>query len=1149
MHFHLRNNHVIVASAGTGKTHALVGTLCHALLGASELLGGKEVAPERIIATTFSRKARSEIVSRVRSSLEDLALAPEASPFAESLLAVLPEAKVRDRARKLLRGTLRGLRIDTFHGLASKLLSEHSARLGISQSTMLEEIETQQLRSRSVDEALEMLSQRDPAQCLALSRGARNLDALRRCTAGELARLDEVSDRSLLAYDPVPEIEAHVKDIHALLLSCSKTAENARALHALWARGEEAAWADLFVEAMDFKLGRKTPEELAIAEFVETLEKKLPKRAKFQNFAELVVRRREFLPLTRAMRTLLETADEVFRSRLAELGALTFADVQRKLRDGLRNDPETTRIIGEGIDLLVVDEFQDTSPIQGDLVCLLRAQPEVLRKDHTPKLSELRSRGLVIVGDRKQAIYGFRGADVRIFARFCVGLGGRVAQDALGIPAGMFDCPEAPSADFSTLQQSRRSALPLLRTINAFSRENFRSAEQPKPFEIRYSETAEDLSGFDKSAKEALVLWHKPEFKSKVGSSRREEARAVRDAVFKLHLGETALGAQAYKSIAVLGQSHASLEAIGFELSSVGVPFVSIDMRIFNAREVRDVRAMLAHLANEKARLPLLEILRGPWVGLSDESLLLLAPQIRAEAGRQLVLQDDNPDAARLARFTASIQNMRDVARRLGPVPSLRLLLEELQLLDVLSELPRGNERIRNVEHALSFIGKESSFERAIMMLDEAREAERRVTERVPEDHDGVRLLTVHASKGLSFPIVILPDVGRKANVEHRAFSFLHRESHVLSLGVRLRSRAGDWLSPPRAQAHFEELGLRMKAERKRVWYVALTRAERGLVFVGDLAPSRSEGIVPVLRALREQKSDGEFLLEACDVKDAVQIPSEEPLMASAPVVETPESRPTHVRRLRLSPTALSDFRNCPRRFQLVHVLDVPEEKPKFAATSEAAALASSGSGDPRLEGTLAHRLLELAPREIFGKNDSAEYMLNAPALNALTPEARDRVTTLARRFLESEYAKSLGDARIEREVAFRVHVPLASGGELLVSGVIDLVVLHGEDALDVVDYKRSRGPHPEIHAFQLAVYRMAAMQRYKRINVRAGIVFLGAKGEPDFVPNALLEQASHELTTLGARFAEARATNVFPRESMKTCRAIHCGYVPRCHG
>jgi RecB family exonuclease len=243
------------------------------------------------------------------------------------------------------------------------------------------------------------------------------------------------------------------------------------------------------------------------------------------------------------------------------------------------------------------------------------------------------------------------------------------------------------------------------------------------------------------------------------------------------------------------------------------------------------------------------------------------------------------------------------------------------------------------------------------------------------------------------------------------------------------------------------------------------------------------------------------------------------------------------VRRLRLSPTALSDFHHCARRFQLVHLLDVAEEKPTFSA-------ARSGV-DARLEGTIAHQILERLPAEQFGH---ATLSVDAFAeLRGLEPDAQTRVLALAQRFVSGTYAKQIAHAELLREVPFRMSLTSANKVVLVLSGVIDLVVRHAGGNVDVIDYKRSRGPDPRAHAFQLAVYRRAARAMFAGAEVRAGVVFLGAKGEPDFLEEFTL--AEDTLEVLADRFVEARTQQTFDRAPRETCSAIRCGYVPRCYG
>ena len=114
-----------------------------------------------------------------------------------------------------------------------------------------------------------------------------------------------------------------------------------------------------------------------------------------------------------------------------------------------------------------MDEFQDTSRLQRDLVSLLWARDEERKEGRVPTFQALRGHGLFVVGDRKQSIYGFRGADVGVFAELCVALAGEAARTGLGIPPGVTWEPEVPTADFVSLRHNRRGVPPLLAFANA----------------------------------------------------------------------------------------------------------------------------------------------------------------------------------------------------------------------------------------------------------------------------------------------------------------------------------------------------------------------------------------------------------------------------------------------------------------------------------------------------------------------------------------------------------------------------------------------------------------------------------------------------------------------------------------------------------
>jgi ATP-dependent helicase/nuclease subunit A len=1102
-------NRVVIASAGTGKTHTLVGIVCQALLGAH----GKAIAPEKIVATTFSRKARFEIVDRLTRELTRLRDDPGNSPYVAEM-AVEP-ALLQARAASLLSGPVRRVRVDTFHGLAFQMLRDNTAWFGPAPTQILDEGDTWTLRRDAVDLALENFSQRGFEQCLALARSARNVDSLRTSVLYTLGELDELATPVLAARDDSAQIEEWVHEFHRLVCALPRAEANplGAALLSHWRMHDEQAWCTTARGVEDLTLGRKADEEVALAEFLATFEGGT-KPARLANFIELVAKRALFGETARHVVALVSESARLVEARLRELDVVTFGDVQRRLRDGLCQNPEAARALGAQIDLLVVDEFQDTSPVQAEIVRLLRAIPGALNAGAVPELAQLKPQGLVIVGDRKQSIYGFRGADARLFAQFCVGLAGADARTALGL--GEAHVVHAPTATLSALQISRRSSAPVVNAINAFSREHFRGTQST--FDVAYTAESEDLHTHSRTESAGIVLWHKTPTRAKDASSRRDEAVAIRDTVMHVHEGKTSLGPQAFRTMAVLAQSHATLEAVAFELSQARIPHVTGDMRVYSAREVRDLRALLAYALAPKATLPLLEILRGPCVGLSDDALIALAPAIRA--GEPL------PALPALERWNQASALLLPLAHKLAPYALLQLFIEALDLRTVWLQLPRGDERMRAVEHALAALQSSETLEAAIRFLDQSKEAQKRAAEPFAEDQEGVRLLTVHASKGLSFPIVILPDVARRPRNEVRSFAMVQAHASVATLGVRIRDARGEWLSPPDAVREIEERKLRTEAERKRVWYVALTRAERGIVFVGDT--NKTAGIVSTLRVLESNGMVAEITPEVAPLGVADVLPA--PCATSAPVSVT-------VRRLRLSPTALSDFHHCARRFQLVHLLDIAEEKPTFSA--------ARSDVDARLEGTLAHQILERLPAAQFGTTQLQVESFSE--LRGLEPEAQTRVLTLVQRFVSSRYAAHIANAALLREAPFRMSLRSAKGTELVLSGVIDLVVRHADGTVDVIDYKRARGPDPTAHAFQLAVYARAARAMFVGAQVRAGVVFLGAKGEPDFLAEDVLTEQTLEV--LADRFVEARTQHTFQRAPRGTCSAIRCGYVPRCYG
>jgi ATP-dependent helicase/nuclease subunit A len=165
---------------------------------------------------------------------------------------------------------------------------------------------------------------------------------------------------------------------------------------------------------------------------------------------------------------------------------------------------------------------------------------------------------------------------------------------------------------------------------------------------------------------------------------------------------------------------------------------------------------------------------------------------------------------------------------------------------------------------------------------------------------------------------------------------------------------------------------------------------------------------------------------------------------------------------------------------------------------------------------------------------------------------AHAAVVARVRGFLGSEYATRAArdSARVSREHAFVMDVDGGEGRAVWLRGTIDLLVLWPDGSVDVLDYKRARGPSVAPYAFQLGVYALAA-QRVAGAGaaVRAGVVFLGGpRAEPAWLPAVDGDRLRAEISTLGARLVEARWSGSFPRATIDVCRSIGCGYVRHCH-
>ncbi|WP_434047267.1 MULTISPECIES: UvrD-helicase domain-containing protein [Sorangium] len=1160
-----RRNVVVAASAGTGKTHRLTALYVLLTLGLTSLgrpdaaSAAPPVPPDRIVATTFSRAAAREIAHRIERSLREIARWDgEASiPFADILRArqaavgaggeALSVGELRKRAEEAL-ARLPAARIDTLHGVAKQIVDRHAIAMGLSPAArILDEEEAQALSDLAVDEALSRAfaeggERAEAARALVAATGS--VEAARSEVTRLLDRLDEdgLTPRRLALSDHAAEAGALARELSRLAaesaaLGSAAFREPAAALAAALGReggggpfpagAAGAALIELLTQRKPHK-SKCTPADEALLAFREAL----PGETHRDKAQQLLGFLREAPALSRREGRIVDLLEEI-RERLAAIrrteGGLGFGDLLRAARDGLRDDPAIGAAARGSVDVLLVDEFQDTSAVQRDLVYLLRERDDAALARPAgvaPTAAGLWGHGLFLVGDRKQSIYGFRGADVAIFCRVCAELAGAAAGRALELSPSLWS-PE-PSADFVALRESRRSTPELLAFINAFSARDFSqdraregSAGAPREFEIAYS-AAEHLvaapGGASQGPTEVALVHDDGSAPDGVDALVRDARGQLREAMIAAaYIARRVRGAGSgareaeggdlrFRDVAVLARRRSTIPLVELALARLEIPYVVAGRALFDAAEVRDVAAILRLLLDPQDRLALATVLRGPMVALSDTALAILAPPGRgltvplhgrwpgaaaAQGGRAPSPDDAAPgdgrplpalarlpaaDRDRLEAFRARFSGLRRAALRSTPGEAIRAAVSAFDLDRVLAALPRAQARIGNVDRLISIArrrgGSLASFVRWLdrRIRDEADEPEAAV---FSPDDDAVRLTTIHASKGLDFPAVVLLDLNAEPRADQPGLSYIpaagERPAALLvrhhARRVDRPSRAG-WLhdaeapahgpswpiSTPALQAARAEVRARERAERQRLTYVAITRARRELVLVGAAAKPRSGSAWLTLTANAEPRpasADGSAetrpapapavdpgvpALLAGTISATLEArallaeakppaPGTDAYARAAPVPPAlAAAEPARAQTVRIATASLATFQGCPRRFRLRHLLGIGEpagegqlglfdvEGPPELPGEERVEI--EDGADPRPPGRAAHRVLQRWPRARWGEPTDAADVVARLTFEGLAPHGPDALRTAEgiARFLGGPYARQARD-------------------------------------------------------------------------------------------------------------------------------------------
>ncbi len=747
------------------------------------------------------------------------------------------------------------------------------------------------------------------------------------------------------------------------------------------------------------------------------------------------------------LQELLERFGVEYAAAKRRESVVDFEDLQLAARDLLRDDATVRAATQLRFRMVMVDEFQDTNRLQCELIDL------VVHGEHTEVFT---------VGDEFQSIYGFRHADLEVFRE-------RREQ----------------SANLLALTRNYRSRPQVLAAVNHLFGDAFGDDYQPLAASAEFPDPV-----FGHPVE--LLVTDKSSFAGTGEHWRHGEARRIASRVREL----VDTGAAEPGEIVVLFAAGTDAERYEEALRREGLPTYRATGRgYFGQQQVVDLLAFLRLLHNRYDDVALATVLASPFVGISNDALVLmrrnaLRRPLFTALERTLPADLDEGDERLLRAFLQRYERLVRASARIG-LEALcdRILAEHDYDLAVLARWD-GGRRFANLRK----LGRLARDYEAIRGADIAgfvrfvREQDAlgaKELEAVAEEEGGgaVRLLTIHAAKGLEFKVVIVADAGRDVGGPRGPDEIVALSDG--RFGFRMVHPTKGDRQPVFGFEEVREAELdQERAERLRLYYVAMTRAIDRLIVSGAIDPARtSDRSTPIgwvldrLEAhdavvdaddapLELDRDDARFVLTVhrrTPETDAVvlepedaqgesddelqlalfdELPAGRPRagVALPPLGEVPAPSPHDVRRLSYSAIAL--FERCSYRYFAERVLGLPPREP--AANGRGSGLAATEIGDA------VHRVLELVPLDDPSAPAREELdRLVGTWYPAVSAEELDRVAALVDASCESPLAKrvaELGGAQPERPFVFE-------HDGVVIRGRLDVLWREGDRAL-VVDYK-----------------------------------------------------------------------------------------------
>lgn len=845
---------LVEAGAGSGKTAVLAGRIAYMLADG--------VHPRSIAAVTFTELAASELLSRVREYVSELSTGKIAPELEIAFPDGLSEAQIAELNRNIR--YIDEITCATIHGFCQGLIKPYPAEANIdpgatvtdrSQSDLVfNEIVDEWLRERLSGEAdgviAEMVLQNSDGTVALVRKIANNLRKYRVLNSPPLASLVDLAEefnKAAIEFDRIinstPVREEECIEYSACFSEMAKEFRGSNSIEQpenlvrilnvgahpgllnksgkFWAYQQQGRWVKA---AKDISLSKAEGMRLN-----EEAKRCYEECCKSWN-------RLQEEAASHVLSALMKEASvsiEKYRNYKRNAALLDFDDLIHSARDLLRNNEMVRKSLGERFSKVLVDEFQDTDPLQTEIFWRLCGDPETGASVDDWSKFKIRPGALFLVGDPKQAIYRFRGADVSAYVS---------ARELI---------KSEQSEALLSISTNFRSSASILDYVNQRFEGLLSSEGQPgfKPLDAFH----QDRSGPCVVALDVTVADETG--KASAERQRDAEADAIAEMCARLIDGwevidrKTGLKRKCKPGdIALLAPTGTDLWRYEEALEARGIAVATqAGKGLFRRQEIQDLIALTRVLADRRDKLAFGAVLRGPIVGLTEEEILDIIMDLprNEETNDKIPSLDLSVDLRHIKHPLARtiIEKLQALSRRSNATTPFLLLcdaVDELRLRPIILKRHQGQ-----AERALSNVDLYLNLSRAYAvrglhafsesMTNAWKDDERAIEGRPDAQEASVALFTMHAAKGLEWPIVI--PINTMTQVKVTDDTAIDREDNTFYCPVLGVDPAGyeDIL-----EAEKNELS----RERVRLWYVATTRARELLIIPRlDVNPASSSWI------------------------------------------------------------------------------------------------------------------------------------------------------------------------------------------------------------------------------------------------------------------------------------------------------------------